>query len=293
MPENKEKKSLDPTVLAAIIGGIVTIAATVITVIATRPAAATPVPVQVTVPVVVTATNAPALPTDTVPAGDPTSTPAPTATDTPVPTFTFTAAPSVEIGQDWGAGCISSSWKPYPSTISFTEDGKGCLNQPVHVFSTDKEGLSFLAARSENGPEEIYGLFAPLPTDGSSATIHVLLKELTNVDIWMGVFQEPDLASQGLLMTVPANDKMKNFVVAQKDPSNYKTLRVTQNLDQGPGFSITFKYDKISVGSSVDPSVMVINSISVPSSQKWLFIGYKGLKGTYSVTGQFFGLEFK
>ena len=89
----KEKKSIDSTVLAAIIGGIVTIAVTAITVFANRPAAATPVPVQVTVPVVVTATFVAVTTTNTIETANPTAAP---VADTPVPTVAFTAVSPVD-----------------------------------------------------------------------------------------------------------------------------------------------------------------------------------------------------
>ena len=37
----------------------------------------------------------------------------------------------------------------------------------------------------------------------------------------------------------------------------------------------------------------VTNPVSIPSTQKWLFIGYKGLNGYYRIEGTFLSFELK
>jgi len=228
-----------------------------------------------------------AVPTDTVPPGEPTSTPAP-ATDTPVPTFT--PIPPVALGEDWSSGCISTLWKPYPATIPVIERGDGCWQEPIHVFSAENGDLDFLAERG-NGGTEIYGLFAPLPESGI-VTFTVRVRELNNVDLWMGIFAQPDVASQGLLMTIPEGN-VKRRVIVQKDPLTYETIQGTGNLDQGEGYSISFTFNALSASSTVNPSVFVANPISIPSAQKWLFLGYKGLTGSYRIDGTFLNFELR
>src|SRR6266516_2484600 len=88
---SKNKRSMDPSIIAALIGVIGTITVTLITVYANRPAPQPPttLPVTWTIPPTATIANTP-VPTDTVPAGEPSSTPAP---DTPTPEPTFTPTP--------------------------------------------------------------------------------------------------------------------------------------------------------------------------------------------------------
>lgn len=281
------KKSLDPTVLAAIItviGGILT---TVIVTYLNRPQTPEPTPIPPTA-IVYTATVPPtAIPTDTVPPGEPTSTPAP-STDTPEPTFTFTPVPPVAIGKDWADGCVSSLWQAYPSSIMTVGKENGCLQEPVYVFSADNGILSFLYERGGNGPVEMYGLFAPLPESGS-VTFKVRLKDLSNVDMWMGIFSTPDLDGSSLLMTIPAGNP-KNRVITQKSVANYETIQTTQNINQGDGFSFTFTFNALSARGEVNPSVFVTNPVSIPSANKWLFLGFRGLSGTYRVEGEFVDL---
>lgn len=283
----KEKKSLDPTVLAAIItvaGGIIT---TLIVTVISRPK--TPEPTLIPTAIVAnTATSSPtAVPTDTVPPGEPTSTPAP-PTDTPTPTFTVTPVPPVAIGQDWGSGCISSLWVPYPDSILAVGKGNGCLQEPVFVFSADNGSLSFLYDRNANGPVETYGLFAPLPESGS-VTFKIRLKDLSKVDLWIGIFAEADIESNGLLMTIPAGNT-NNRVIVQKEIGTYETIQATQNLSQGDGFSFTFTFNALSARGTVNPNVFVTNPVSIPSSTKWLFLGFRGLTGSYRVEGEFVNL---
>jgi len=286
--EDKPKKTsfkMDSTIIAALIGLAGTIIVALITLYANRPDP----PLTPTATETITLTS-----TSTV-----TYTPAPTGTMTVEPTFTLvpatntvvstvTVIPPFELGKDWIAGCISTLWRPYPADVQVTERGDGCWKEPVHVFSAENGDLDFLVQR-KNAPSEIYGLFVALPDKGT-VTVNVRLRDLTNVDLWMGVFAEADVDSQGLLMILPSGNVRKRVFV-QKDPSNYETITSTSLLDQGNGFSISFSFNENSARSTVNPSVFVTNPVSVPSSQKWLFLGYRGKGGTYRIDGTF--LSFK
>src|SRR5258705_11367224 len=108
MSDKSSSRRIDPSIIAALIGVIGTIIVTLITVNANKqPAAPTAVPTPI---VISTNTSVPSpVPTDTAAPGEPTSTPLP-PTDTLTPTFT--TVPPIPIGQDWGAGCISTLWRP-------------------------------------------------------------------------------------------------------------------------------------------------------------------------------------
>ena len=232
-----------------------------------------------------TATNTP-VPTDTT-TPSPTFTPVP-PTDTLVPTPT--GVPPVPLGEDWLGGCISTLWSPYPSSVTAMERGDGCWKEPMHVFSAENGDLDFLAQR-KNAPAEIYGLFAPLPERGT-VTVKIRLRDLNNADLWMGVFAEPNVNSEGLLMIIPSGN-VKKRVFVQKEISTYETINSTSLLAQGNGFSISFSFTTNSARSTVNPSVFVTSSVPISSSQKWLFLGYKGLSGSYRVDGTFLSFELK
>ncbi|MEK6751149.1 MAG: hypothetical protein AABZ00_02695 [Chloroflexota bacterium] len=108
----------------------------------------------------------------------------------------------------------------------------------------------------------------------------------------MGIFPEPDVASQGLLMTI-LNGNVNRRSIVQKDPFTYETIQGTVVLDQGNGFSISFTFTTLSARSRVNPSVFITNQVSIPSAQKWLFLGYKGLRGSYRIEGTFLNFELK
>lgn len=280
-------RRIDPSIAAALIGVCGTITVTLVTLFAGR-ILASPTPsspaygTSILLPTETMTNTFTAVPTDTVPPGEPTSTPAP-PTATPIP--------PVAIGQDWSAGCLSTLWKPYPSNVPTIERGDGCWQEPVHVFSAENGDLDFPAARGDGGTE-IYGLFAPLPESGS-VSFQVQLSQLDNVDLLMGIYAQPDVASQGLLMAIP-NERLNKLRIVQKDNViAYNTVQGTDTLDQGNGFSITFTFNLDSASSSVNPSVFVTNPVSIPSGQKWLFLGYKGLPGSYQLQGRFFALELR
>ena len=288
---DKPHRRMDPSIIAAVIGVCGTITVTLITLFAGR-FTSSPTPTapaygtSILLPTETMINTFTAVPTDTVPPGEPTSTPAP-PTDTPVPSAT--PVPPVAIGQDWPSGCISTLWKAYPSSVPAVERGDGCWQEPLHIFSAENGDLDFLASRGSGGLE-IYGLFAPLPESGS-VSFYVKLAQLDNVDLLMGIYAEPDIVNaQGLLMTIP-NERLNKLRIVQKDNViSYNTLQGTSTLDQGNGFWITFTFAPNSASSTVNPSVFVAKPISIASPQKWLFLGYKGLPGSYSIEGRFFAL---
>jgi hypothetical protein len=139
----------------------------------------------------------------------------------------------------------------------------------------------------------MYGLFARLPESGS-VSFSVQLAQLDNADLLMGIFAGPDVVNaQGLLLTIP-NARLNKLHFEQKDNViSYNTLQSTGTLDQGNGFSLTFTFNANSASSSVNSNVFVTNPVSLPAGQKWLFLGYKGLPGSYQLQGRFFALELR
>lgn len=228
------------------------------------------------------------IPTDTVPPGEPTSTPIP-PTDTP--TVTPSPIPPVPLGEDWMQGCISKVWSAYPESVIPEDRGDGCWREPIHAFSAENGDLDFLFER-QNGAEEIYGLFAPLPIEKGALTLTIRLRDLTNADLLVGIFSQPEVKSSGLLMMM-LNGGVDSNVFIQKDPYTYETIVGSQRIFQGNGYSITFRFDNLSARSVVNPSVFFVDPISLPSSQKYLFIGYKGLRGYYRIEGTFLNFELK
>ena len=289
-------RRIDPAIIAALIGVIGTICVTIITLFANRVVPLTPVsqtapplPSEVlsspqptwTLSPVPTITETPA-PTDTVPAGDPTSTPAP---DTHTPEPTFTSAPPV-IGSDWANGCISVQWRPYPETIPTTENN-GCLTEPVNVFFAADGRLTFLVnGRFEE--TQVFGLFAPLPPSGS-VSINTFLRTLQDGEIWMGIFAEPNVESQGMVIVIPPGNVRERVLVQKTMPGQLEVQSTTAFAQDPPLYEVVFEFGNGSVSTRIQRDT-VFNAIPVGSGQQWFFVGYQVKRGNNRIDAEFLNL---
>jgi hypothetical protein len=279
-------KRLDPTIIAALIGVVGTLCVTVITLYANRllPQAQpqpTPVLPTWTVPATSTITNTP-VPTDTVPAGDPTSTPAP---DTPTPEPTFTPAPPA-IGADWANGCISVLWRPYPETIP-TSENQGCLSEPVNLFFAADGRLSFLVNSRFEGTQ-VYGMFAPLPANGT-ANVSAFLRTLQEGEIWMGVFAEPNVESQGTVIVIPPGNVRERLLVQKTMPGQLDVQRTATFSQDPPLYDVVFEFGNGAVRTIILRDT-VFDAVPVVSGQPWLFVGYQVKKGNNRIDAEFLNL---
>lgn len=279
---SKEKKTLDSTVLAALIGVAGTIIVTLITVFANRPAAQpTPFPTW-TPPPTATIADTP-VPTHTVPAGEPTSTPAP---DTPTPEPTFTPAPPA-VGGDWVNGCVSTLWKPFPSSIQPAQ-AAGCFVQPIDRFYTSSGRLAFTySGRVESA--ETYGLFTQLPSDGT-VDISVLLTEITNGEVWIGIFAEPNVNSSGAVLVFPGGNNMKKQQpILRTMPDLAVFAQSGRPLDASQAiYDARFDFNTGTVKVSLLKGQVNLGTVPVTSSGKWLFVGYRVINGTNRLQAEFF-----
>ena len=292
-------RRVDPAIIAALIGVMGTVCVTVITLLANnfvnrpQPQATDPVQGPIwTVAPSATITNTPA-PTDTVPPGDPTSTPVP---DTPTPEPTLTPVPPA-VGADWVNGCISVLWRPYPEFAQPTL-GNGCLAQPVlfpeqvNLFFTENGSLKFQVNRAfEN--TQVYGLFAPLPANGT-VRIDTFLRRVQGGAIWVGVFAEPNLTAQGLVADLPEGENMRNRPLVQlKMPEQVETQRMESFPDDPtqdpPRYTFVFELSngevRIQKVGETEFSPVALNS-----AQPWLFVGYQVMPGTSRIEGEFLNL---
>jgi hypothetical protein len=282
------KRSIDPAIIAALIGVMGTVCVTAVTLYINYFGPRPPSPTAIvqptwTVPVLATATiaNTP-VPTDTVPVGEPSSTPAP---DTPTPEPTFTPAPPA-IGSDWSNGCISVLWKPYPTDIATTENN-GCLAEPVNVFFAADGRLTFLVTgRFDN--TQVYGLFAPIPANGT-VSINTFLRTLSEGEIWMGIFAAPDINSQGMVIVIPPGN-VKQRVLVQKSMPGQTEVQTTASFAKDPPlYDVVFELSNGSVTTKILRDT-VFNAVPVTTEQPWLFVGYQVKKGNNRIDAEFLNL---
>ncbi len=296
-------RRIDPAIIAALIGVMGTVCVTVITLLAPNfiPRSETPqptVPVQPTwtIPPTATITDTP-VPTDTVPAGNPTSTAEP-PTQTPEPTFT--PLPPA-IGADWANNCISVLWRPYPETIPTTANN-GCLAQPlnlsepVNLFFTEvtQEGgsLKFSVNRSFDAPQ-VYGLFAPVPLNGT-VRIDTLLRRAQEGEIWMGVFAEPNIASQGLVAVLPGGENVRRRELIQRKMPELTELHRLETFSDDPTqapprYTIVFELNNGEVRIQ-KLGETEFSAVPLGSAQPWLFIGYQVAAGNNRIDAEFLNL---
>jgi hypothetical protein len=230
-----------------------------------------------------TATNTDTpVPTSTVPVGNPTSTPAP---DTPTPEATFTPAPPA-IGSDWANGCISVLWQVYPPTIS-TTSSNGCLLEPVHLFNAFDRRLTFtLTGEFDNA--EVFGLFAPLPPTGT-ASLQAFLKTLQGGEIWMGVFAEPNMESQGTVVVIPPGDEARRPLIQKTMPGQGEVQQTEPFSQNPPVYSVLFEFANGTVTTTVMNNT-VFSAVPVGSGQQWLFVGYQVRNGRNRIDAEFLNL---
>ena len=279
---------IDPTIIAALIGVCGTVTVAVISIFANRlvpqPTAIPTWTITSEVIFTPTITDTP-VPTDTVPPGDPTSTPAP---DTPTsePTFTAAAPTPPPIGADWINGCISALWKPWPTTIQTTETN-GCLSEPVNLFFAADGRLTFLAnGRFED--TQVYGMFAPISANGT-VSIKAFLRNLQDGEIWMGVFAEPTIESQGMIMVIPSGNVKERLLVQKTMPGQIEVQSTQPFLQDPPVYDVVFDINNGSV-SAIILRDTVFSALPVTSAQPYLFVGYQVKKGNNRIDAEFLDL---
>lgn len=284
----RNRPGIDPTIIAALIGVCGTVAVALISIVAPR---LVPQPQATLIPTwtpeiifTPTITDTP-VPTDTVPAGDPTSTPAP-PTFTPEPTFTLAAPTPPPIGADWRLGCISALWKPWPTTIQTTEVN-GCLSEPVNFFFATDGRLTF-GVNSRFDDPQAYGMFAPVPANGI-VSIKAFLRNLQDGEIWMGVFAEPTIDSQGMVIVIPSGNVRERLFVQKSMPGQVETQRTETFLQDPPVYDVAFDINNGTVSATVLGNTG-LSALPVSSAQPWLFVGYQVQRGNNRIDAEFLEL---
>lgn len=299
---SNNNKKVDSTIIAALIGVMGTICVTVITLsvnyFGPRPNQ------QPTIIIEPTWTTAPTAtitftpePTSTVPVGEPTSTPAP-----PTPTLepTFTVAPPA-LGSDWQNNCISALWRVYPETVPVSSTN-GCINYPVNfseplnTFYLENQRLQIRVDRVFPSAQ-VYGLFAPIPANGT-VRIDTNLRRQQEGEIWIGIFAEPNIASQGLVAVLPAGENVrKRELIQRKMPEQAELHRFESFSDateDPPLYTFVFELRNGEVRlqkiGETEFSAVPLNSAT---GQLWLFVGYQVAPGNNRMEAEFLNLDIQ
>jgi hypothetical protein len=200
--------------------------------------------------------------------------------------MTFTPAPPA-IGSDWISGCISALWRPYPDTIQ-TSAINGCLVEPVDLFFAADGRLTFLASGRYNNME-VHGLFAQLPANGT-ARIHAYLKNLQEGEVWIGVFSEPNIESQGMVIVIPPGDVRNRPLVQKSMPGQNEIIRTPALQRNPPLYDVVFEFANGAVTTRILNDT-VFNPVPVGTGgPQWFFVGYQIGKGNNRIDAEFLNL---
>jgi hypothetical protein len=138
------------------------------------------------------------------------------------------------------------------------------------------------------GDTEVHGLFAPLPASGT-VNISAFLRSLQNGEIWMGVFAEPKIESQGMIVVIPAGD-VKNRPLVQKTMPGQTEIQRTASFSQNPPvYDVQFEIANGAVTTKILRDT-VFNAVPVGTGQQWLFVGYQVKKNNNRIDAEFLNL---
>ena len=164
--------------------------------------------------------------------------------------------------------------------------------EQVNLFFTENGSLKFAVSRTFDNPQ-VYGLFAPIPANGL-VRIDTLLRRVQVGEIWMGVFAEPNIASQGLVAVIPPGENVKKSELVQRimpeqgEISRLESFAEDSSQDP-PRYSIVFELSngEVRIQKLRDTE---FSPVALNSAQPWLFIGYQVLPGNNRIDAEFLNL---
>lgn len=179
-------------------------------------------------------------------------------------------------GVDWTYSCIADyNWTIYFSDLfdEIPRDELGCYAQPIlDVFYTKDNGLYIFAQPVGLISSKEYGLFTQLPQSGN-VSLMLDLNDIDNGQVWIGVFENSDVHSEGVLLVAPPGDVRSQAFALKTMPTEKKVeiSRIFQNPDGK--YTVGFELEFGSIIASVEGVTMT--PIPFTPRSRWLFIGYR------------------
>ena len=135
---------------------------------------------------------------------------------------------------------------------------------------------------------QVYGLFAPIPANGT-VSINTFLRTLSDGEIWMGIFAQPDINSQGTVVVIPPGN-VKQRVLVQKTMPGQVEIQTTASFAKDPPlYDVVFELNNGAVTTKILRDT-VFNAVPVGTDQPWLFVGYQVKKGNNRIDAEFLNL---
>ena len=147
--------------------------------------------------------------------------------------------------------------------------------------------LTFLVTGKFNDTQ-VYGLFAPVPLNGT-VSINTFLRTLSGGEIWMGIFAEPNIDSQGTVIVIPPGNVKQRVLVQKSMPGQLEVQTTASFAKDPPLYDVVFELNNGGVTTKILRDT-VFTAVPVQSSQPWLFVGYQVKKGNNRIDAEFLNL---
>ena len=204
--------------------------------------------------------------------------------------------PLLPDGRDWLQSCISEQWIVYPpSEVATAGD---CYIEPIPGSIFTMNNSLIIRAEPDVSTAEEYGIFTKVPQSGT-IRIHVDLDLLDNAEIWVGVFSEPDIESEGILMVVPyyepvnppGNDtKKRAFALRHMQMPLEDRIYLSKEFENPNGvYEVGFNLTSGTIAGFMENATT--DDIPVSYIDRWLFIGYRALIRRSDIDVSFTDLE--
>jgi hypothetical protein len=140
---------------------------------------------------------------------------------------------------------------------------------------------------------EVYGLFAPLSSNGT-VRIDTVLTRLQGGSIWIGVFADANLTSQGLVAALPEGENVRKKPLVQvKMPEQVEVQRMESFAEDPtqdpPRYTVVFELSNGEVRIQ-KLGETEFSPIALNSAQPWLFVGYQVVPGNSRIDAEFLNL---
>lgn len=268
--EETKKSFSNPTVLAAIIGGIVTVIVALITVL---PQLITTLksPTQVAIPIS----------TEPIP---PTNTPIPTETEilptatsteiSPTPTETMVPSPTPV---NPGIACLNR-WTVIPSdqALATPDASDGCPNIGIPGIGISTSGDELIFGTNNFRGQGLFGISTTLP-ENAIIRMKVKLATLTRANFWVAVSDDPTPENNRMVISFrPENGEVRVYVDQSEDYEQFLWRNLTVNTNYGDGPPYIYDIVLKTSGSRVETHFNFLNPFSkVVNLPNYLFIGYQ------------------
>jgi hypothetical protein len=162
----------------------------------------------------------------------------------------------------------------------------------VNLFFAETGSLKFVVTRNFE-TTQVYGLFAPLPANG---TVHIdtYLRRVQDGEIWIGVFADSNITVPGLVAAIPPGENMRNRQLVQKKMPEQVEIHRLETFAQDPTqdpprYSIVFEIGngEVRIQKLRDAEFPVV---PIGSAAPWLFVGYQVTPGNTRIDAEFLNL---